>query len=268
MLGSLFILAIIAPCTALKATVRRVEGREASRALSFVSELCAQAILSAEDPVERSMLSSALQRDLSQRLGRSPSALLLAEDADGAILGCAAIEVGVLSPEALDAQRLGRAGAMEAAMEQRPLLSSLAVSKQARRRGLAQRLCAEAEGLAKEWGYPEVLLKVERNNGKARNLYRKLGYRVVAVDQEAERPVAGPGGVQFVPTVQVAMRKSLSGVPPVDVLVGWALAAAAAAYGSQLEVTQQVAEALSAGRVEEVVLGLELLELVLVGAVR
>jgi hypothetical protein len=75
-----------------------------------------------------------------------------------------------------------------------------------------------------------MLLKVEQDNAKARKLYRKIGYRVVAVDRGAERPEAGPGGVRYVPTVQVAMRKNLLLPLPIDSLVSLAAAAAAAAY--------------------------------------
>ena len=144
------------------------------------------------------------------------------------------IDVCNLSPAAIDEQRIGgRLAALEANVEERPLLSSLAISPRFRRRGLAKRLCREAEAQASEWGYPEVLLRVERDNGKARNLYRKVcdrpahacaarrcatdsprppangavppqvGYRVVALDKDAERPEAGPGGLRYVPTVQV-----------------------------------------------------------------
>jgi len=91
------------------------------------------------------------------------------------------------------------------------------VRRDYRRKGIAKRLCGFAERTARGWGYSEVLLKVEADNRKARNLYRSLGYRVVAVDREAERPEASAVGLQFVPTTQVAMRKDLR-LPPADVL--------------------------------------------------
>merc|ERR1711871_1074542 len=104
----------------------------------------------------------------------------------------------------------------------------------------------------------EVLLKVERDNARARRLYSKLGYRVVAIDKEAERPIAGPGGLRFVTTTQVAMRKDLR-YPPVDSVVTWTLAACAAAYTATTVSAEQfgaVADLLRAGHLSA---GLELL---------
>ena len=173
---------------------RRVEGREAAALAQPVAELCAEAILLADGRTERAILASALARDLRQRVGGSRSgsgALWVAQDADSNVVASCAIEVGRLSPAALDENRLRGQNPLEADVAERPLLSSLAVSPDWRRRGLAQRLCREAEGLAREWGYDEVLLKVERDNRRARKLYRKLGYRDVAVDAGAERPEAG-----------------------------------------------------------------------------
>lgn len=56
-------------------------------------------------------------------------------------------------------------------------LSNLAVSPKARRRGIAKQLCVEAETLASDWGYDDMLLMVESENTAARYLYeQKLGY--------------------------------------------------------------------------------------------
>lgn len=242
-------LALLAPVGALRqVTVRTLEGREAVRACTPVSELCAEAILSAETKYEKSILSSALIRDLQQRV--PTGALLLAEDVDGGIIGSAAITVDKLSPDALDAQRLGNVNMIDAGVRKRPLLSSVAVVPRARGRGLGKRLCREAESLAKEWGYDEVLLKVESKNGKARGMYRKLGYRVVSVDKGAERPEAGNAGLEFVPTVQVAMRKSLTS-PPVDSVVGYIASLAAAVYATQVPEVQQAAGLAQDGSFEE-----------------
>ena len=222
--------------------IRRVAGREASSKCFPVAELCAEAICDASESREKAILASALERDLRQRLlGSRTSALWIAEDADNNVIGSCAVEVGNLSPEALCEQRLSRQGSLYADVAKRPLLSSLAVDPKFRRRGLARQLCREAEVLAKDWGYDEVLLKVERDNGKARGLYHKIGYRAVAVDQGAERPVAGPGGVKYVPTVQVAMRKSLR-YPPVDTVVSAVGLLAAASY-SYMQHSSELAEA-------------------------
>ena len=58
------------------------------------------------------------------------------------------------------------------------VLSTLVVSPTARRRGIAQSLCAQIELVANaEWGYPTLYLRVERDNAAARTLYEtKLGF--------------------------------------------------------------------------------------------
>jgi ribosomal protein S18 acetylase RimI-like enzyme len=58
------------------------------------------------------------------------------------------------------------------------VLSNLVVSPTARRRGIAQLLCAQVEGVASaEWGYPTLYLRVEQDNSAARMLYEtKLGF--------------------------------------------------------------------------------------------
>lgn len=57
------------------------------------------------------------------------------------------------------------------------VLSNLVVSPQARRRGIAQQLCREAErisGGSEEWGYDALYLRVEEQNEAARTLYENL----------------------------------------------------------------------------------------------
>merc|ERR1712224_1179800 len=60
-------------------------------------------------------------------------------------------------------------------------LSNLCVSTDARRTGIARKLCEQVEELAKnDWGFDALYLKVESENEAARNLYeKKLGYTVV-----------------------------------------------------------------------------------------
>lgn len=226
--------------------VRRAAGREAARLCFPVAELCAEAILAADNNNDKAILTSALERDLRQRVVGKKGGALWVATADNNVVGSVAIEVSKLSPAALDEQRLRGQNPLDAGLDDRPLLSSLAVSSSFRRRGLAKKLCREAEAAAKEWGYDEVLLKVERDNAKARNLYRKLGYRVVAVDKAAERPEAGPGGVRYVPTVQIAMRKSLK-YPPLDSVLSKVALAAAASYVA-LTYQGELAEAVGLAR--------------------
>ena len=212
---------------ALRPSVRRIDSTELRRSAFDVSTLCAKNILAAEEPAETAILTAAVQKDLLERFsgsarGRAPNALLLAESDDGDIIGCCGIAVDVCSSN-------GLGGASFA--QERPLLSNLAVSPKYRGKGIAKSLCREAEALAlKEWEYDEVLLRVEESNPKARSLYRKIGYRVAAVDAQAKRPVAGPGGLRFVSTRQVLMRKSLK-YPPIDTVLLNLAAAASVVYG-------------------------------------
>lgn len=59
-------------------------------------------------------------------------------------------------------------------------LSNLAVSKDFRRRGVAQKLIERCEQQTLEWGYTEIHLHVMGDNERGRNLYQKLGYEVVS----------------------------------------------------------------------------------------
>jgi ribosomal protein S18 acetylase RimI-like enzyme len=59
-------------------------------------------------------------------------------------------------------------------------LSNLAVSKDFRRRGIAQKLIESCEQQTTDWGYTEIHLHVMGNNERGRNLYQKLGYEVVS----------------------------------------------------------------------------------------
>ena len=66
------------------------------------------------------------------------------------------------------------------------VLSNLAVSRNARRRGIGSVLCDEIEALAEDWGYDEVHLLVESDNTAARTLYEsKLGYQEIGMNEAA-----------------------------------------------------------------------------------
>lgn len=59
-------------------------------------------------------------------------------------------------------------------------ISNLAVSRDFRRRGVAQELLKSCEQLTKSWGYPDLFLHVMGDNERGRNLYEKLGYELVS----------------------------------------------------------------------------------------
>lgn len=63
-------------------------------------------------------------------------------------------------------------------------ISNLAVSKDWRRKGIAQQLLIECEHIAKSWGYTELYLHVMADNDRGRNLYQKLGYEIIKTDVE------------------------------------------------------------------------------------
>ena len=65
-------------------------------------------------------------------------------------------------------------------------LCNLAVSPNARRRGVAAKLCAIAEAQAKEWDFDKVYLKVETSNQAARALYEdRFGYKPLYTQENA-----------------------------------------------------------------------------------
>ncbi len=60
-----------------------------------------------------------------------------------------------------------------------PYLSDLIVDPARRGGGLGRLLMAEAEAVAREWGFPAVYLKVRASNARGLALYAGLGYAVV-----------------------------------------------------------------------------------------
>ena len=92
-----------------------------------------------------------------------------------------------------------------------PLMSNVAVSRNFRRRGIAEKMVAQAEEVArKQWGYDQLLLYVEQRNTPAVKLYKKLGYRTWWTDKNAKTllPTAN-GNLQNADTTIVCMRKRL-----------------------------------------------------------
>ena len=91
-------------------------------------------------------------------------------------------------------------------------LSNLCVSPAARRKGIAAKLCSEAERVAKEeLGFEEMFLRVESKNAAAKTLYeKKLGYEsVFDVFQATALRVGGDSGsfVEIESDIVVLMKK-------------------------------------------------------------
>jgi ribosomal protein S18 acetylase RimI-like enzyme len=92
------------------------------------------------------------------------------------------------------------------------VLSNLAVSPKARRRGIAKILCDEVEALAKDWGYDEMILLVESANTPARELYQgKLGYNLKFTKEAEPALRVDPQAGEFIETEEetIVLSKNL-----------------------------------------------------------
>ena len=87
-----------------------------------------------------------------------PSALIIAEDEHGQVLGRAAMEVCSI--------HCGRRSRHPDSVL-RPLLSGMIVDPLHRRQGVGGGILAHAEEQAVAWGFSEVVLNVQRSNGGA-----------------------------------------------------------------------------------------------------
>lgn len=134
--------------------------------------------------------------------GRRESELLVSRNNANEVIACVAVEVDAIREDSMTGPIVDRA----------PLMSNLAVSRNYRRRGLAEELVQAVEDLVGEWGYEECYLYVEQRNQGAVKLYRKLGYRSVWEDDRAETLLPTDNGrLSSSPTVIVCMRKDLGG---------------------------------------------------------
>ena len=139
--------------------------------------------------------------------GGREAELLLARNAANEIVACVGVEVERIPTDSLNGPIQARA----------PLMSNLAVSRQYRRRGLAEKLVEQVEDLVrKKWGYQECFLYVEERNRPAIKLYQKLGYNKLWRDASAKTLMpTQSGSLQTENTVIVCMKKNLrSGLLP------------------------------------------------------
>lgn len=135
-------------------------------------------------------------------VSRGQSELLVSQLPSGEVVGCAGIEATPIPQGKLRATPGARS----------PLMSNLAVSREYRRKGIAEKLVKEAERIARyEWGYDDVFLYVEERNSPAVKLYQKLGYRKIWVDDEATTLIPTSNGkLKNSGTKIVCMKKRLS----------------------------------------------------------
>ena len=143
------------------------------------------------------------------------SAILLAE-ADGALVGACGVQVLPLTVDGRGEALMRRMSRDERrSLELRPLLSNLVVSAAHRRQGIGSQLVSRAEALAQQWGFDELLLRVDVENAAARALYAERGYATEACGLDAERCELSPWraalglrALTWARCEQAAMRKS------------------------------------------------------------
>lgn len=116
--------------------------------------------------------------------------------------GCAGIEVSGIPTKSLQSPIATTA----------PLMSNLAVGRNFRRKGIAEKLVAEVERMVQyEWGFNDCYLYVEERNKPAVKLYQKLGYKKLWVDRDATTLLPSTNGkLQNSSTNIVCMRKRLN----------------------------------------------------------
>ena len=158
------------------------------------------------DRQRRSLSTTQFGEFRSRYAGRAPGQadLVICQLPDtGEITGCAGIEVSPI-PYNNDLQ--------SSKTYNGPLMSNLAVSKQFRRKGIAEKLVKEVERIVRiEWGYNDCYLYVEERNKAGVKLYQKLGYKKLWIDKDAITLLPSPNGkLENSSTNIVCMRKRLN----------------------------------------------------------
>jgi GNAT superfamily N-acetyltransferase len=105
----------------------------------------------------------------------------------------------------------GGVGGVGEAFAPRCVLDSLVVAPDARRGGVGRALLAEAEALARGWGQPSLLLRVEASNSGARAFYAALGYATpagCASEARGRRLVADSWGSKWAQALDAPLERS------------------------------------------------------------
>jgi ribosomal protein S18 acetylase RimI-like enzyme len=158
------------------------------------------------DKQRRSISTTQFGEFRSRYAGRAPgqAELVICQLPDtGEITGCAGIEVSPI-PYNNDLKSTKTYNG--------PLMSNLAVSKQFRRKGIAEKLVKEVERIVRiEWGYDDCYLYVEERNKAGVKLYQKLGYKKMWIDKDATTLLPSTNGkLENSSTNIVCMRKRLN----------------------------------------------------------
>lgn len=153
---------------------------------------------------QRRTLLQSQSAEFNKRYGgrKRESELLLVRDSSNTIVGCVGFEVDRIPSHSLT-------GPLQ---QSAPLMSNLAIARQYRRRGLAERLVENVEEIArKQWGYNHMFLYVEGRNRPAIRLYKKLGYSVSWRDDTAKTLLpTKQGTLEATPTTIICMKKNLN----------------------------------------------------------
>lgn len=171
---------------------------------------------------------SEFRKRYSRTGGALQTQLMLCKDTrkNSAIIGCAGVQVDTVTGFADDyrptaggslwASLLGNdipakpTGRWKTKMGYAPIMSNLVVSRQYRRKGIAEKLVEDVEELCQEWGYDECFLYVEKRNAPAVKLYQKLGYKTLWQDLKAKTLVpTRKGELENCDTVIICMKKEL-----------------------------------------------------------
>ena len=158
---------------------------------------------------QRQQLEQSQSAEFNKRYGssRRVSEMLImrSNKNDNEIIACAGVEVDRIPTNGSLKSPTGTISA--------PLMSNLAVSRNYRRRGLAEQMVRAVElRIRKEWGYEECFLYVEERNRAAVQLYQKLGYRKVWRDSDASTLLPTlSGDLRSAKTVIICMKKKLNG---------------------------------------------------------
>mmetsp|Transcript_20898 Transcript_20898/g.27001 ORF Transcript_20898/g.27001 Transcript_20898/m.27001 type:complete len:260 (+) Transcript_20898:53-832(+) len=164
-----------------------------------------QLTASQERDLRKSQLAEFNKRYSKGKLVKTSQFFIVRNDEDE-ILACAGIELDIIREDGFMSPLILERSA--------PLMSNLAVSREFRRRGLAEQLVkAVEEYIIETWPEQEACyLLVEGRNQGAVRLYKKLGYMIIWGDDQAETLLPmEDGGLSMVPTSILCMRKSLRG---------------------------------------------------------